>query len=72
MGILEYRTMRLGVRGAHMGFAWGAHEPGVTGCDMGCRTLEFYVNSGGGHWVSWGGTWSPSDKSKVTSDQVTK
>ena len=23
MGILEYRTMRLGVRGAHMGFAWG-------------------------------------------------
>ena len=23
-------------RGAHMGFAWGAHEPGLTGCDIGC------------------------------------
>ena len=22
MGILEYRTMRLGAAGAHMGFAW--------------------------------------------------
>ena len=24
---------------------------------MGCRTLEFYVNSGVGHWMSWGSTW---------------
>ena len=46
--------MRLGGRGAHMGFAWGAHELGVTGCDMGCRTLRCYVNSGVGHWMSDG------------------
>ena len=32
----------------------GGREPGVTGCDMGCRTLEFYVNSGVGHWMSDG------------------
>ena len=30
---LEYRTMRLRGRGAHM----GAHGPGVTGWDTGCR-----------------------------------
>lgn len=29
--------------------------PRVTGWDIGCRTLEFYVNSGVGHWVSDGG-----------------
>jgi hypothetical protein len=27
----------------------------VTGWDIGCRTLECYVNSGVGHWMSWGG-----------------
>ena len=25
------------------------------GWDMGCRTSEFYVNRGVGHWMSWGG-----------------
>ena len=40
MGILEYRTMRLGVRGAHMsGRERGprGRATGVTGWDIGCR-----------------------------------
>ena len=65
MGILEYRTMRLGGRGAHM----GGRERGVTGCDIECPTSDCYVNSGVGHWMTDGGTWSSSVKSKVTSDQ---
>ena len=52
----------IGAAGAH----GRAHGPGVTGWDTGCRTLEFYVNSGVGHGMSWGGTWLPSDKSEVT------
>ena len=41
---------RGGGRGARAGGSWR----GVTGWDMGCRTLEFYVNSGVGHWMSGG------------------
>ena len=55
MGNLEYRTMRSGAAGAHMGGTWASRGPGVTGWDMGCRTSDCYVNSGVGHWVSWGG-----------------
>lgn len=68
----------------------GAHErhirgswTGVTGSDMGCRTLRCYVNSGVGHWVSdgvpghqvlnpGGGTSDKGNKRPVTSDQTRK
>lgn len=44
---------------------------GVTGWDMGCRTLRCYANSGVGHWVSWGGNLGKCDKWEVGKRQVT-
>jgi hypothetical protein len=40
--------------GAGAGRGRAGSWAGVTGSDMGCRTLEFYVNSGVGHWMSGG------------------
>jgi hypothetical protein len=72
-GILEYRTMRTGTAGAGVGRGRAGSWAGVTGSDMACRTLEFYVNSGVGHWMTWGSTWGSSVKSwQVTSDQTRK
>ena len=45
MGILEYRTMRLGGRGAHMGFAWA-----------GCNGVRHGM-SWGGSWCAIGKSW---------------
>ena len=45
---------KLGDRGDDPETDFGMIGPGVTGWDMGCRTLEFYVNRGIGHWMSWG------------------
>ena len=55
MGDPEYRTMRTADRGGGRGARAGGSWAGVTGWDIGCPTLEFYVNSGVGHWMSWGG-----------------
>jgi hypothetical protein len=68
-GILEYRTMRSWDRGSRARRA----RAGVTGWDIGCRTLRCYVNSGVGHWVSdGGGNLGKCDKREVTSGQTRK
>ena len=46
-----------GPRG-RMGFAWGAHEPGVTGSDTGCPRWDpgaLLVNPGARLWAKEGG-----------------
>ena len=55
MGDPEYRTMYPRIAGAGAGRGRADPGPGVTGWDIACRTLEFYVNSGVGHWMSGGG-----------------
>jgi len=59
--------MYSGTAGAHMSGSWR----GVTGSDMGCRTLRCYVNSGVGHGMS-GGVPGEVLNREVTSDQVTR
>ena len=54
MGILEYRTMRSGVRGDDPETDFGMIGHGVTGSDIACRTSDCYVNSGVGHWMTDG------------------
>jgi len=64
--------MRSRIAGRARG-AGGMIGHGVTGWDMACRTLDCYVNSGVGHWMTWGSTWGSSVKSwQVTSDQTRK
>jgi len=55
MGNPEYRTMRSWGRGGDPETDFGMIERCVTGWDIACHTLGFYVNSGVGHWMSWGG-----------------
>jgi len=50
---LEYRTMRFRIRGAHMGFAWAAHEIRGRATGGGGHGMS-NANSGVGHSMSWG------------------
>ncbi len=45
MGNPEYRTIRSRIAGDDTETDFGMIEGDVTGWDMGCRTMEFYVNN---------------------------
>ncbi len=61
----EIRGSR-GGRGARAGGSWA----GVTGWDMGCRTLNCYVNRGVGHWMTWGSLCEILAGGQAASDQT--